>query len=465
MGRNRWIQIALLMLGLLAVGSNAQAAQKYKITSLKEAINKGHVGPMASGLSVERTSKLDSMLLRSMVNLELASHGVKVPVTRMSTLNVRSIASTAVNLIKNGNPGKLLVGTLVAGAIAQLPGATYDAETGELVRSPEVVTSGFYWAARYNNNPPGYVPSRHSTALESCKSLFPTSSMSVNSSNNCVRYDPTSGQPYQVVGWTTQVAFNCPHGVNPETYACHDSPQQSVPFLDADWADLEDAIVTANPAPEDVRQGWYEICNGDGSCMSGYVEPSSVVNLPSVQGPATFPVSSTTTTTQGPEGTTTTKKDKFLDLDYSTPDEVVVREREEITTTKPDGSTSTETTVDNGEPIDAGSESPQEDFDGDFQDSPFPEVEPFYEQKYPDGLEGVWEGRQAEIDASAFISFLQSFIPNFSGSCPAYGLSFDLGFANYGSHGFDVGCYVFEFIGVIIMVTALFTARALIFGG
>ncbi|ALN20482.1 hypothetical protein HN51_01860 [Ectopseudomonas mendocina] len=178
------------------------------------------------------------------------------------------------------------------------------------------------------------------------------------------------------------------------------------------------------------------------------------------------PKTSTTTTTTSPNGatstTTTTSQNTYT---YNYGDNYYDYSTTTKTETTKDGETTVEETTDNQPDEEPTEEPSEEDFEGDFSDSDFPEVEPFYEQKYPDGLEGVWQSRKAEIDASAFISFLQSFVPNFSGSCPAYGLGFDLGYINFGQHGFDVACYVFEFIGIIFMVTALFTSRALIFGG
>ncbi|WP_157738139.1 hypothetical protein [Pseudomonas aeruginosa] len=57
----------------------------------------------------------------------------------------------------------------------------------------------------------------------------------------------------------------------------------------------------------------------------------------------------------------------------------------------------------------------KEDEGGSFEDAEFPEVKPFYEQKYEDGLEGVWRDKRAEFEDTEFMKFLQGFIPSFSG--------------------------------------------------
>jgi hypothetical protein len=101
-----------------------------------------------------------------------------------------------------------------------------------------------------------------------------------------------------------------------------------------------------------------------------------------------------------------------------------------------------------------------------FSDSPFPAVSPFYTQKYPGGFQGVWNKNMSTIQTSAFANFLNSFVPNFSGSCPSWSMSFDIWKnAHFGTVSFVSLCSVFSFIKVIMLVTAMFTCRALIFGG
>ena len=45
-------------------------------------------------------------------------------------------------------------------------------------------------------------------------------------------------------------------------------------------------------------------------------------------------------------------------------------------------------------------------------------------------------------------------------------MSFEIAsWASFGTHSFGNQCYVFDFVKVILLVTALFTARAITFGG
>src|SRR5690606_5892821 len=110
--------------------------------------------------------------------------------------------------------------------------------------------------------------------------------------------------------------------------------------------------------------------------------------------------------------------------------------------------------------------SPDPDFEGTFSDTPFPDIEPFYQQKYPDGLQGAWNSRKAEFEDSAFMEFLSSFIPSFSGSCPGWSMNVNIAsWASFGIHEFQSLCWVFDFIKVVLLVSAAFLCRALIFGG
>jgi len=64
------------------------------------------------------------------------------------------------------------------------------------------------------------------------------------------------------------------------------------------------------------------------------------------------------------------------------------------------------------------------------------------------------------------MQFLQGFVPSFSGSCPSFGLGFNIAsWANYGTIQFSSICYVLDFVKIILLVTALFTFRKVTFGG
>lgn len=399
---------------------------------------------MPSGLTVQRSQQLDLMLLKSNVELSLRS-GAKVPVTRGASLSVSGLARGAVTILKNSSPPKLIGGAVITGALALIPGASVDPTTGQL-RRVAGAGSFTYWLG--NNS------TRWGTFDEACRTYNnPFISEPYGSDGAMLCRNRFGGN-----GWTIRPStISCPYGHT--NYHCNSEPQAPLPFAQSDYDALESVIPASDPSPDAVRDFWFDLCSGDGACMGSYTSDPTLSGPASVQGPKT------TTTSTGPNGTTTTTTETHHDLDYSNPDGVVVRDRTTTTTTDPDGNISTDTTVDSG-PVVGLEPDDQFDLDGSFSDSPFPEVEPFYEQKYPEGLEGVWSARKAEFEDSAFMDFLGSFVPSFSGSCPAWSFNVNVAsWASFGIHEFQSLCWVFDFIKVVMLVTAAFLCRALIFGG
>lgn len=123
--------------------------------------------------------------------------------------------------------------------------------------------------------------------------------------------------------------------------------------------------------------------------------------------------------------------------------------------------TTTNTTIVNNEQSEQGSE--PEDYT--FTDTDMPPVPELYQQKYPDGISGVWRDHKPDIASTQFWQGIKQMFPNFGGgSCPAWSMSFNLGaLGNYGTMPFDVPCWIFQAIGLILMTTAAFTARKIIF--
>jgi hypothetical protein len=193
-----------------------------------------------------------------------------------------------------------------------------------------------------------------------------------------------------------------------------------------------------------------------------------------ITGPALLagPITTKTTQTPNADGTTSTRTETTkTDFKLTYGKDHFDVDTEKKTTVTEDGQLVSETTEKDDTPAqDVADTTPGEEQQPEpeytFNDSPFPEITPFYEQKYPDGLSGVWNQAKADIDNSSFMRFLSSFIPSFSGSCPTFGLNFAIGnMANFGSLDFQSLCYVFDFVKIILLVTAVFAARQLTFGG
>lgn len=236
-------------------------------------------------------------------------------------------------------------------------------------------------------------------------------------------------------------------------------PSTPVPATVDNLGAVDNFISAADP--DWIKRIASEACQGalnPAACISGITNPTYLSGPTTVQGPKT------TTTTTGPAGTTTTTTDTKWTVTYG-PNYFTYTPHTTITTTKPDGTTETSTTTPASDsPDQEEPDNPDEQYS--FEDAAFPEVKPFYEQKYPDGLQGVWDQKKSQVDSSEFMSFLSGFVPSFSGSCPAFGLSFHIAsWANYGNVSFSSLCYVFDFVKVVLLVSALFLCRALTFGG
>lgn len=252
----------------------------------------------------------------------------------------------------------------------------------------------------------------------------------------------------------------CPVGTgyNPETGGCR-AADGLRPATDSDLAPMQDFINAQDAAW--IRDLLRDVCEASPSpdrCFDEMMEQSAL------SGPSTVPGGSetTTSTTIGPDGTpqtttttTTTEYNiRYGDsyFDYS--------QRKTSIVNHPDGSTTETTTEETDDVVDQDQES------GDFADTAFPEVPSFYEAKYPDGLQGVWNDARSRLDQSDFLSFLRSFVPSFSGTCPSWSVGFNIAsWANYGTQSFSSLCHVFDFVKIVLLVTAAFMSRRIIFGG
>lgn len=97
-----------------------------------------------------------------------------------------------------------------------------------------------------------------------------------------------------------------------------------------------------------------------------------------------------------------------------------------------------------------------------------PGVPSLYEQKYPNGIAGVWTAKKNALLATPLGQLSTSLMPNIpaGGSLPAWTLNLDLGGSwDFGSHDVAPSAQVWEWAGIFIIIGALLLARALIFGG
>jgi hypothetical protein len=89
-----------------------------------------------------------------------------------------------------------------------------------------------------------------------------------------------------------------------------------------------------------------------------------------------------------------------------------------------------------------------------------------YTRKYPNGIVGVWEEKSTLIKATPLFSLGSSLMPSnigATGTCPSWTLDFSA--ISLGIATVSPACWVWDFGGIVIVISSLLLARSLIFGG
>lgn len=385
----------------------------------------------------------------------------KVTVKPVLTASPNKAAKAVISGMRGGLPG--VVASAAAAAIVEaLDGVIEDG----VIRVPHIEEvsgpNSFYWAPAISDPRSGPSPQ---TACQVMADALPDGHSNKNFTH--LQWDSSTQVGCGIhnsggrLGTVYRFGSSCPAGstYNASLGRCEMTSLSSP--SDSDWTSMEN---WASARDSDfVRDMVRASCEGSSSPAACY---DDLTDWADMQGPAsqTGPAQVTTTTKTNPDGTvsttTTTTQNRYeynfgpTYYNYSTTTKV---------TENKDGVV-TETETSNGLPTDEPTQ--EEDAEYTFDDAEFPEVPSFYERKYPDGLEGVWQQARADVDQSPFMQFLQGFIPSFSGSCPTFGLGFNIAsWANYGTVQFSSICYVLDFVKIILLVTALFTFRKVTFGG
>jgi hypothetical protein len=99
-------------------------------------------------------------------------------------------------------------------------------------------------------------------------------------------------------------------------------------------------------------------------------------------------------------------------------------------------------------------------------DPEMPPIPDLYEQKYPDGLKGVWDSGVDSLKQAPIFTFLQSLVPSFGdGGCPQWQLPVMYGINDYSTADVSIPCWVWSAIRAIVIVSAALACRRIIFGG
>lgn len=176
---------------------------------------------------------------------------------------------------------------------------------------------------------------------------------------------------------------------------------------------------------------------------------------PTVTGPSTV---------QGPQTTQNTPSQNGQPSQTKTTNTVynITYEGNKVTTNNV-----TTTVINNGSTTTTTTETKEEQPEAAPSDSVNPDLPTLYKRKYPDGLAGVWTTRKAELSASPLLSLLQNMMPTISGSggCPQFSIPAQIGPLVFGTGALGPPCAVWDFCKIVILLTAAFLARAIVFGG
>ncbi len=230
-----------------------------------------------------------------------------------------------------------------------------------------------------------------------------------------------------------------------------------VPATDADIQGAVQTGLTNKPsmAPDVIKNiydqgGWVPV---DALDAAGFT-----IVTPSVAGKSTLETSSTTAA----DGSTlTTTKTTTPSLTASTSGNTVTNNTINTSITN---ITTTVTKDAAGNTVSSGTTTSDKSNDA-FQDSAMPDVPSLYTQKYPNGIAGVWNTSKPDISNTDFYNGVKSMFPSFgAGQCPVWRMTFNLGKAgNFGSGDLTVPCWIFQALGLVILATAAFTARKILF--
>lgn len=187
--------------------------------------------------------------------------------------------------------------------------------------------------------------------------------------------------------------------------------------------------------------------------LAPYADP------PVVTGPATVPEPQPQVETHYDPRTgttTTTTTNTVYNINYAGDTYTYVTN---VTTTNPDGTVDTKTTP-------PAPETPKPEEVAPPTDTALPDVPKLYTPIYPNGFAGVWQTDSAALTTTPMGNFLSSLKPSFSdGGCPVWNLPTTRVLGIQVGGDISIACSVWAFIRVVMIISALLLARAVIFGG
>jgi Tfp pilus assembly major pilin PilA len=189
-----------------------------------------------------------------------------------------------------------------------------------------------------------------------------------------------------------------------------------------------------------------------------------------VSGPASIPGPSKTTTKS--DGSTSTQSTKF-DCTYVDDAYTCTQTDTTVDKTTDNGTDTTKTTTTTTDPASKDDLCTRNPGIAACEtvtaptDTPLPPIPKLYDPKYPDGLTGVWNQKKDQLQGTAVMGILAKLMPSVQdgGTCPQMLLNLDVGIRDFGIHDVAPPCWLWTFGKAVIIASALLLARALIFGG
>jgi len=227
-------------------------------------------------------------------------------------------------------------------------------------------------------------------------------------------------------------------------------PAQPVAYLPSSQQEFVDAVASKSgwPPTSALSQTLEDAARTTGE----KIKPQNLT----LSGPATSP--GTSRETQKPDGSTetstTTHNHTYNGNNVTTTNTTIVTNYNPTTNI-----TTTETTTQTP---------PKEDEEPEYEatDTPLPDQPKLYTPKYPGGPAKVWADRKGDFMSSPLLQLTTALSPNIpAAGCPQFSVNLNLVVVNFGTYNVGPPCYVWDFCKVVILVSALFLARALIFGG
>ena len=341
------------------------------------------------------------------------------------------------------------------------------------------VSDGFYWSAS-----PNIAPSQGPNAA--CRAWWDASYQYLNmtvQSQTVVDTGPGAKQcVYEglAYGWRPEaVRFNITRGGNtsciPGMFVVDDKCTDKKPYKVMTEQEMFDALASQSGWPTSSALALAGMLSYPDTRKILTPYPDNGVTLigqPSVQGKTStntdtvqlVPGTNTVAppgATQTQAGTRTTTTTATHPLTYAG-NSVTSSTINNTTTNITNNTTNVTTTENKTETIEDDSEEQTP------TDAPLGDVPKLYEKKYPDGLLGVWDAKKAEFEQTSFFRMIDQLTPKIgqAGSCPSW--SIDLSWTPGGSmgvHELQPPCMIWPFLKAIVIISALFLARALIFGG